>query len=384
MLKISLFFIILTGILFSYNPDNLDNLLKYLNDKDKFSGQIYLHKDSENSDLFSYGYSTIQKDKIDENTKFRIGSISKVFTAVLIMQEIENGELSLDTPLAKFFPSIVNSEEITIEMLLDHHSGIFNITSDPTYQQWMTQKQSREELIKRIQIKGVRFEPGAKYEYSNSNYIILSYILEDLTNKSYSDLLDENIVNKIELENTYAGEKLDTENNEAESFMISGETLTKLPETDPSVPIGAGVIVSTPKELATFMKALFEGKIISKESLEKMLPEEGKSYGLGIAEFVYDNKKAYGHNGGIDGFIANVSYFPEDNSCFAICTNSPGYELNDLMIASYRAMNDIPIDFPDYDGYILKEEHKKRYEGVFTSETIPLEITIKAQMMADL
>jgi D-alanyl-D-alanine carboxypeptidase len=378
MLKFTVLILFFAKIALSYNPKNLGNLLDYLSEKGQFNGQIFLHKNSKKNDLFSRGFATVDKIEINENTKFRIGSISKIFTAVLIMQEIEKGNLELGTPLSKYFPEIMNAEGISIKMLLNHHSGIFNITSDPTYSQWMTQEQSRENLVNRIKIKGVNFEPGAKYEYSNSNYILLSYIMEDITEMSFAEILKKNIVEKIGLENTYAGNGLKPDNNEAESFIISGETLTKMPETEPSVPIGAGVIVSTPKELVKFMRSLFDGKLISEESLELMLPKGEDSYELGIAKFYFDDKLAYGHNGGIDGFVANVSYFPEDSSSFAICTNTPSYDLNELMIASYRAMNDIPIDFPDLDQYILSEKEKKRYAGVFTSPNLPFEVTLTA------
>lgn len=356
----------------------LDSLLEYLNNEDKFSGSVAILQNEEIIKS-AYGRLDASEEKIDIKTKFRIGSVSKVFTAVIIMQLIEEGKIELGTPIKKFFPEFVNAGSISIKMLLNHHSGIFNITSDPNYINFMTKKQDRETLLNRIRIKGVNFNPAAKYEYSNSNYILLSFIIEDVTKKDFASVLKERITDKIGLANTYFGKKIQTDQNEAHSFKISSVGNSKLPETDPSVSLGAGGIVSTPEDLLYFMEALFDEKLISKENLSKMLPEkDSNGYGLGIMMIPYYNELAYGHNGGIDGFVSNLSYFPEKNYGFAICSNGLNWKLNDLMIATYKITNSMSYEFPSFNQFELTEAEKSRYVGTFFSKDLPLEITISA------
>ncbi len=190
------------------------------------------------------GYSDVEtKTKPNENTKYKIGSISKSFTSVLIMKAIEENKISLTTKINLYFPEIKNAEKITISNLLNHRSGIHNFTDDESYLTWLTQKKSEKDLVTIIKNGGSDFEPDSKGEYSNSNYVLLSFILEKVYEKSYSDILNEKIIKPIGLKNTFLGKKIDLKNNESNSYKYENGW-EKEPETDLSIPIDLSSIVN--------------------------------------------------------------------------------------------------------------------------------------------
>src|SRR6185437_6688717 len=200
------------------------------------------------------GYSEIKDDiKIPAtvNTKYRIGSITKMFTTTMIFQLVEEGKLSLSSPLSAWFPTIPNAEKITIGEMLDHHSGLHNFTNDPLYLTYMTKPQTEAAMLNNIEKSASDFEPGAKGEYSNTNFVLLGYIIEKITGKPYREELKKRITSKIGLNDTYYGGKANPANNEAYSYSFAGKWQQQ-PETDMSIPGGAGAIVSTPADLDKF------------------------------------------------------------------------------------------------------------------------------------
>ncbi|HSH53304.1 MAG TPA: serine hydrolase domain-containing protein, partial [Bacteroidales bacterium] len=229
-----------------FDQSRMDSLFSIIENNDKGMGSISIVKDGKEVYQNTIGFLNIEKQiPINKDTKFRIGSISKTFTATIIMKLVEHDKLSLDTKLAKFFPKITNAEKITIKHLLKHRSGIYNFTSASDYLSWMEQPITKEELVKKIVANGIVFEPGEKTKYSNANYVLLSFIAEDVTGKNFSKILEEFITQPCKLKHTYFGSNINTKNNEAMSYnkLHEWELAT---ETDMSIPMGAGSIVSTP------------------------------------------------------------------------------------------------------------------------------------------
>jgi D-alanyl-D-alanine carboxypeptidase len=133
--------------------------------------------------------------------------------------------------------------------LLRHQSGLFNVTDDENFRTWMVEPQTRKEMLNRIKNRPSIFEPGEKSEYSNTNYLLLSYIAEEIEGKAYAEILKERIIDKLNLENTFYGGKIDPNYNQALSYVKSEKNWDLLPETDMSVPMGAGAIVSTRRKI---------------------------------------------------------------------------------------------------------------------------------------
>jgi len=142
-----------------------------------------------------------------------------------------------------------------------------------------------------------------------------------------------------------------------------------------SVPLGAGAIVSSPTDLTKFAEALFNGKLISNESLEQMKTIKD-NYGMGLFKMPFYDKIGYGHNGGIDGFSSAFSYFPEDRVSYALTSNGTNYNNNNISIAVLSSFYNKPYEIPSFKSYDVSSEDLDKYLGVYSSKDIPLKITI--------
>lgn len=359
----------------NFNKAKIDSLFHVLESKDKYMGSVVV---SENGKII---YSNaIGKDDIATNkktttsTKYRIGSISKMFTSTLVFKAIEEKKLSLNQTIEGYFPAIENASKITISNLLNHRSGIFNFTSADEYATYSGATKTTKEMVTIIAKGKSVFEPNSKGDYSNSNYVLLSYILEDVYKQPYSMLIQTKIVKPLGLKNTYFGGKINIANNECYSYDYT-DKWDKETETDTSIPMGAGGMVSTPKDLTQFIDALFNGKLISVASLEQMKTIKDK-YGMGIFQVPFYDKIGYGHTGGIDGFRSALSYFPENKLSIAITSNGMNYGNNDIVIAILSSYYNRKFEIPTFTSLELKTEDLDPYLGVYASATFPLAITV--------
>jgi D-alanyl-D-alanine carboxypeptidase len=242
-----LLFMLLGGTLLAQTPDRakIDQYFSTLEANNKFMGTVAFSENGKTMYTKSAGYlDTDSKQKINDNSKFRIGSISKMFTSVLIFKAIEDKKLTLADKLDKWFPTVPNASKITIAHLLSHRSGIHNFTNDEVYETYMTQPKTEAEMLAIIATPPSDFEPDSKADYSNSNFVLLTYIVEKTFKKPYAELVKEKITKPLGLQNTYYGGKISTANNEAFSYRYMSKW-EKQPETDMSIPAGAGAIVST-------------------------------------------------------------------------------------------------------------------------------------------
>lgn len=362
------------------NVAKLDSLFASLSSNQQAMGSVAISKNGKLLYAKAIGFS--EKDAVPPvmssvKTKYRIGSITKTFTTVLIFQLIEEGKLSLSNPLSKYFPTVPNATKITISQLLNHRSGIFNITNDPAYLTWMTQPKTKDELVAVISKTTPAFEPDTKVEYSNSNFILLGFIIEHLRKKPYAQVLQDRIVKKIGLTDTYYGKAANSKDNESFSYQWVGEDWKKEPETDMSIPHGAGALVSTPTDLVHFMEALFSNKLVSASSVLKMKTMVD-GFGMGLFQIPFGSKRAFGHNGGIDGFTSNAALFPEDSLAFAYCSNGQRYPMNDILIGVLSICFNRPYKIPLFNEvvYKVKPEELDQYVGVYASQQLPLKIAI--------
>jgi CubicO group peptidase (beta-lactamase class C family) len=358
------------------NAKRLDEYFHVIDSVDNKMLSVAIWKDDSLIYDKQIGYAHVEaKKKADKTTKYRIGSISKTFTAVLMMKAVEENKIKLNTPLNDFYPQFKNADKITIEHMLSHQSGLFNFTNDSLYFTYYTMPKTEAEMLEIMAKYNPVFEPGAKHEYSNTNYVLLSYILEKIYNKSYADILKQKIITPIHLKNTYFGSKINTNKNEAYSYSWDIDHWKKMPETHPSVPMGAGAIVSTPEDLMIFAKALFNNKLITQESLKKMT--EGKEvYKKGLFLMPFNTHKGFGHTGGIDGFSSVFVFFPEENIGAAITSNSSNVNNNEILITLLKAAFGKPFDLPDLKTYNVQPGDLKKYPGLYSTSLLPLKIKI--------
>ncbi len=363
-----------------FNKAKMDSFFTAIERNNKGMGSVAITKNGKVVYTRSIGYSYINaytKTHADYATKYRIGSITKMFTTTMIFQLIEEGKLTLNTPLAKFFPKIPNAKLITIGNLLNHRSGIHNFTKDADYLLWNGKAHTQSEMVAIITKGGSDFTPDSQATYSNSNFVLLGFIVEKITGKTYEEALEQRITSKIGLTNTYYGGKTNLSNREAFSYSLDSNW-TQEPETDMSIPGGAGAILSTPVELDLFISNLFMNKLIKPASLEQMKTIKDK-YGMGMFQVPFGTKKGYGHTGGIDGFSSSLGYFPEDSVAIAYCNNGVVYPTNDIMIGALSIYFDKPYNIPTFKAYNVTPVELNQFAGVYSSTQIPLKITITVQ-----
>ncbi|WP_445720090.1 serine hydrolase domain-containing protein [Flavobacterium sp.] len=398
MKKILFFVLAFSSFTFAQDKfTRIDSLLNYLNENNKFMGSLTIREGENVVFNKAYGFADVEKNiKADRLTRYKIGSISKTFTAVMVMQLIEEKKLTLQTKLARFYPKMANAEKISIYDLLHHRTGIVDfVNQDSTFHKVIDQKHSKEAILKVITAYKSNFEPGSKYEYSNSNYFILGCIIETLTKKSYAENLQNRIVkkaglgtieektemtdkgavtNKVFIPTTYYKEEAtNTENKESFSYYFDGENWAKSYENHNSIAFSSGGLTSTPADLTKFIYALFDGKLVKPTSLDQM-KEIKEGYGMALIQFPFGERRFYGHGGRIENFSSMLGYYPTEKLSFSLISNGDNYVQNDIIIGILSIYYKMPFPFPKF--MKMDKAELAKFTGTYASKDIPLKITI--------
>lgn len=288
------------------------------------------------------GYASVE-DGIQNSadTEFPVASVTKMFTATMIFQLIEEGRLTLHTKLSRFYPGIPDSADITISQMLSQRSGIHDYLPDDEVQSHRSTGRSRRELVDLIVGFTPDFPPGTDYRYSNSNFLLLGYIIEDLTGFSYQQELERRITSELQLGNTRCGDAVESSGNEAIPYLFREGSWVPRSRTDSSLLGGAGAIVSTPQDLGRFAIALFHDELITHASLIQMEERlssfsDGSGYGRGLMRFSIGGDTAYGHSGAIDGFISFLAFFPDEDLVVVVLSNGLDVDRGNIFSGLYE------------------------------------------------
>lgn len=302
---------------------------------------------------------------------FRIGSITKQFTAVAILQLAEKGKLSLQDDIKKFIPDYPSQgHTITIEHLLTHTSGIKSYTSMEAFGQMMRKDMKPEEIIEIFKNEKMEFAPGAKWSYNNSAYILLGYIIEKVSGKSYEDYVKENLFTPAGMTNSGYGNESRIINNRAKGYQKNGDVYENAAYLSMTLPYAAGSLISTVEDLWKWNLAIHSYKLLSKPYLDKAFTayklSSGRStfYGYGWAINPVQGIAAIEHGGGINGFLTDAIYIPAEDvfvAVFSNCTcNSP--DNTTLRMAA------LTINKPyNYKEIAIEAAALKEYAGVYES-----------------
>ena len=293
------------------------------------------------------------------------------------MRLVEEGKIKLTDTLDTFFPQLPNADKITIAQTLAHRSGIHDVSEDQDFRSRRLDGMTKDDLLALIAKSEPDFRPSAKYAYSNAGYILLGMLVEKLTGKSYQEALEERITSKIGLEDTYlATGNIDVNKNESFSYRyISG--WQQEPETHASLLFGSGALVSTSADLAKFIQALFDGELLSQESLESMLRIKD-GYGLGMDTFTFSGKTFYGHTGGIDNFGAWLAYLPEEKLAVAYTSNAKVYPVAEIMDGIFDIYWNEPFQLPAFESFDVSPEVLDTYVGVYSVPGTPVKFTVSS------
>jgi CubicO group peptidase (beta-lactamase class C family) len=358
----------------------LDQFFDRLAEKNKAMGSVTITKDGNVLYSRAIGYSQInaaEKKPLTTENRFRLGSITKMFTATITLQLVDEGKLKLTDTLDKFLPQVPNAQKITIAQILGHRSGIPNIRRERDGEMKVsTIPMSKDEHLALIVKATPDFEPDTQYRYSNSGYFVLGLIIEKLTAKPYDKALEERITSKIGLKDTYlATGNIDVNKKEALTYIHFGGDWKPVSETHPTILFSAGAIVSTPADMARFIQALFDGKLVSQGSLKQMKTMRD-SEGFGMVTFTFAGKTFYGHTGGADNYGAWLAYEPEEKLAVAYTTNAKIYPVGNIVTGVVDIYYNRPFQIPAFESIAVNPDVLDRYVGVYSSPDAPAKATV--------
>jgi len=378
------FFIFLSGLACQSDSQSLqsriDELVNEYVVNHQFMGSVLVADKGEVVFTKGYGLANVEKNLPNTpETRFPIGSISKQFTAMLVTQLVEKGKLSLDNTIADFIPDFPADpgKKITVEMLLCHTSGLPLPEGIENYYYASTKEEWLGEFLKQLAEEGMRFEPGKGYGYSNAGYFILGLIIEKVTGKSFQEVLQTQILDPLNMSDTFCGYKGMKMENMAVSYQkLPDRYITwneELYAYDPSVwPFGAGQIISTVRDLFKFSRSFSSDKLLSREyrdiylkmrnirsrhtipyiSKELVLDFFG-TYGNGFVGEIsiledpdtHEKEMLYWHDGTLKLFKSNHFHYSRNEQIIIICSNCSFLcEGNEIVLKIHQILNNKPYE----------------------------------------
>ncbi|MBV8206688.1 MAG: beta-lactamase family protein [Acidobacteria bacterium] len=313
-----------------------DQIAQHYYDSGQFMGNVLVAQGDQVVFEKSYGYANEEwKLPNTADSKFRLGSITKQFTAACILLLEERGKLKVDDPVKKYVPDAPPAwDKITIFQVLTHTSGIPSFTEFKDYMDWQLTANPPEKLIARFRDKPLDFEPGTKWQYSNSGYALLGYVVEKASGVTYQQFLQDNIFAPLHMADSGYDSNSAIIPHRAAGYTREKETLVNAGYVDMSVPYSAGALYSTTHDLLRWEQGLFGGRLLSAASLKKMLTsvtEAGNpavtaksDYGLGLFIRKVNGRTQISHGGGIQGFNTQLAYWPDEKLTIVVLSNVNG------------------------------------------------------------
>ena len=315
--------------------------------------------------------------ELNRKSVFNIGSATKTFTAVLILQEVERGNIKLTDSVGAFLSPITNVDSsLTIESLLAHESGLDEVVGRNILDIFYAEDDTAYNINLLEQIEPGNPEKVGSFSYCNTNYLLLGRILEKITDQHYFDLLEQRIFAPLQLANTYSYLHRNIENLAPPTHKGKDVSARINHYFYGNIPGAAGSIASTLDDMNTFYTSLFETEtLLKKESLERMLTSGNEVYGLGIFKLNYNDKQYYGHGGNNIGYAFSNAYDPETGELFLMFTNAISMPLNTIEddVLDYLAGKEI-------SGLkAVNIGHFERYQGSYLIKEAGLELTIEVE-----
>jgi len=335
----------------------IDELVSLYNKYDQFNGTVLVAEDGKVIYKKGFGFANMEWNIPNEpDTRFRLGSITKQFTATLVLQLVEQGKLKLDGKVSDYLDNYRKDTggKITIHNLLSHTSGVPNYTAQPGFIETVSRNPyAVDDFVKKYASGDLEFEPGAKFNYSNSGYFILGAVIEKVTGKPYEQVLKENIFDPAGMKNTGYDHYDTIIGKRAAGYVKTPRGYRNAPYLDMTIPYAAGSLYSTVEDLFLWDQALNENKILSAASKELMFKPNLENYGYGfvIAKSSLGPNKLevpiIQHNGGINGFNTIIMRFVRDKKLIVLLDNAAqGRSLDRLAAGLTNILYDQPYDAP--------------------------------------
>ncbi len=330
-------------------PQKLDELVSAFAKNETFNGTVLVAQKGEILLRKGYGYKNAAKKEMnDGNTIFQIGSITKQFTAAVILRLQEKKKLSIHDKLSKYFPALRFADSVTIENLLSHTAGIYNYTNNGDFMNTEAVKPaSQEKLFALFKDKPLEFQPGSKFSYSNSGYILLGYIIERVTGKPYEKVMHEMVFTPLQMVHSgFDFVALQTPDKATGYYSLGKSGSTPAPVVDSTASFAAGAIYTSVSDLYKWDRSLYTEKIISKASLKDAYTPRKSKYGFGWGIDTSYGKPVYKHSGGIFGFSTDIVRVPDEDICIILFDNKGDGALDKIADGLNAILHNKPYDIP--------------------------------------
>jgi CubicO group peptidase (beta-lactamase class C family) len=260
------------------------------------------------------------------DTRFRLASLTKQFTAAGILLLEEQGKLQIEDPISRYLLDVPAAwSSITILNLLTHTSGIPDVTTFPDFSEMATRPTTPEKLVGSFRNKPLDFSPGTDFRYSNSGYILLGYILEKVSAQSYADFMKKNIFIPLRMKNSGYDSNAEIIHMRAQGYVQRTSGVAIADYLDMTIPFSAGGLYSTTDDLLRWVHGVFDGQLLSASSLDKMTTPFKKDYAFGVAVDADTNgNRVVWHGGAIDGFTVFLAYVPAERFAVVVLANIEG------------------------------------------------------------
>lgn len=310
--------------------EKVDQYVKNYVDEENFRGSVLVVQKGEVILNQSYGLADMEKNiPFSNDMLFPVGSMTKSFTAISILQLEEQGKLSVNDSLDKYFPDIAHSDKITLHHLLNHTSGYVDFLENESILEDWTKPYTDEEIMNTFKNEPLAFEPGEKYSYCNTGYYLLGKIIEKVSGLDYQSYVEKNIIEKAGLENTVFMSEENMENLQVKGY----EKDEFVEQLHPTLLFGSGNLLSTKMDMAKYLTAVDTNSLLSPKQKDKMLTETTKlntigflGVGYGYGWYVADapisfNEKFYAHGGSLPGLRVGVTHYPDQDLSVIVFSN---------------------------------------------------------------
>ncbi len=350
----------------------LDTLMLYWFSTLDFNGSALVaqHGDVLLSD--GYGPRDVNQDTAcNEHTIYQVGEVTELFTATIIYMLEEEGKLKANDKLSTIFPEYPEGDKITIEHLLTHSSGIHDFMDvDSFYNTGITVPRSREEIVLTFMDRPLLFKPGAKHDYSSSNYMLLGYVINEVTGKTYYDVVREKIFEPLGMGNSGFNFASYSSWDKARGYHILN-TIRMVPafNTDSTVGYASKGMFTTTLDLYKFAMALLGNKLISEKSFKKLSKESNKGYAHGIGLASYWGRPALETVGEVQGYVSSFTIVPEDSTVVILLSNDFESEVNYVRKDLMSILYDQPYELPHPREIVqMYPDQLKHFEGRYEME----------------
>ncbi len=330
-------------------PETVDELLKAYSRQQSFNGVALVARRDSVLLLKGYGLSNVKTGASNTaNTIFQVGSLTKQFTAAIILQLQEKNKLSVHDKLSRYLPDYPEGDRITLQNLLTHTAGIYNYTNDEAFMLTSaTRSISTDSLIARFKHKPLDFAPGAKFGYSNSGYILLGAVIEKVTGKSWFRVVREDILGPLHMDHSGFDFRGLKSTDKATGYLkLTTRSTVPAMIVDSSVSYSAGSFYTTAGDLYKWDRGLYSRKILSDESLQQAFTPYQAKYAYGWVIDTSYGKRVITHGGSIFGFTAFIARQPADETCIILLDNTGSPALSKIGENINAILNDQPYDFP--------------------------------------